>query len=390
MTGNAKHEAAVVATAQDTETLRLEINVLVVELVELAAKLEELASTKASIGFGFLSQRAQETRVKQEKAERLALRMSASDLADSALGLDFMRASAGRPSGPIPAPVTITPASCLAQILFALQQHVRKVQRPALAAARALVPGSTALTAEQIADPKTVILAFDTPGHGAPDNFTIPVLAERLDQYIQVYDNRPVIRWIIRDLTHLRDMADEVVNPSKTNFGAPCPWCERPTLTLFNPATSEQHIRITCEGDHPCFCDDQWCACHRNTTKDGHTYRHEWINTGRASNPIGGRARNALVQLIAERKETARLETINTDAVARIRELHYREELAPFIQYCNADGHKHQDGPVCLEGSVAAVICGHCYDLTPDYRAAAWPCPTIQALEQQATEGEVQ
>lgn len=387
MTGNAKHQAAIAASAQDTETLRLEINSLVIELVELAAKLEPLASTKASIGFGFLSQRAQETRLKQEKAERLALRVSASDMADSALGLDFMRASAGRPSGPIAAPVTITPASCLAEILFALQQHVRKIQRNALIAARSMVPGSKPLTDEQLKDPKAVILAYHKP-IDAPDDFTIPVLAERLDLYTQVIEERPTLRAIIRDLTHLRDMANEVVNPSKTNFGDPCPWCDRPTLTVFNPATSEQHIRITCEGDHACFCDDQWCACQRNTTKDGHTFRHEWINTGRASNPIGGRSRNALVQLIADRKETARLETINTDAVERIRELHYQEELAPFIQDCDVATHRHHDGPVCLEGSVAAVICGHCYDLTADYRAAAWPCPTIQALEPPTAEGE--
>lgn len=140
---------------------------------------------------------------------------------------------------------------------------------------------------------------------------------------------------------------------------------------------------IRCEGTHPCTCTDEWCDCHRHPRKN----RHEWVNTGAASNPVAGRSPHALHNLIARAKEITILEPRALNALDTILTLHPPVPYQPWTDGCaNPTAHDTDDtwvdtdnGRICLACPPAAVVCETCRNDSGE--PAPYPCDTAHACQ---------
>lgn len=372
-TGNAKHQAAVELSAQIVQQLRVDVIVQLERLVVLAKGLEELTDTRQTVGLGFQTAETRAAQAKQDAADRRAARVSASDVADGIQGVDWMRAAALRPTGPIQAPVTMPPTSALAEIIFTLRQHMQKIAKAGRMVAQEY---------EQIDEedhgicvwPRRRILQLRVD-----PNAGVAHLAAHLAALVEGYTNRKRLEAMLRDLEHLEEVASDVIDgPAKTNHSDPCPWCGRHSLIVHHRTPGRAEAWIRCEGHHVCECTEDDCpdGCHRDPRRN----RHEWRNSGRA-----GRHWFNLQALQQDRKEAARVEYVNTEAVARIRELHSPVNIYDWAEKCTKpDDHAEQHityesgDTACEACPPVGTYCAHC---SGEDRYVAYPCLTIHALE---------
>lgn len=367
MTGNAKHRAALEQTADVVDQLRIDIHVQLEVLREHNHQLEDLAGTRQSIGLGFQTPEAKAARERQDAADRAAAR-SAIAPSTAALGHAWMNGPAGSVPGVHEAPVTMPAVSVSAQILFTLQHHVRRLAKPAIAAAAAEVPGGRGRI----------------PTGSPTSDGNVDQLAGHLATLVDIWTSRPGLEALLRDLEHLERLASDVIDgPAKTNHPDPCPWCGRDSLAFHHREPGRDEMFVRCDGKHPCVCNDQWCPCQTNPIK----HRHEWVNSGRAKNPVDGRSPHALSQLIAHRKETQMLETKALEAVERVKQLHAEVPIYPWADDCpSPDSHKHhvdlsaEGPPICRACDPLDVFCEGCSHVAG--ADVSYPCPTIQALDE--------
>lgn len=366
--GNAKHQAAVAAAAEQVVKLRADIHRQLDVVVELAAHLEDLADTRQSVGLGFITPEGRELADKQARADRLAARTP----------------NSVPPSGPVPAPVTMPAVSASAEILFTLRHHVDRLGRRAIAAGLCLIPR-------------------------LPENADIADLATRLRTLVDLITSQRRLAELLRELDHLEEISSNVVDgPAKTNHPDACPWCGRHTLVIHHREPGRDTPVIRCEGIHLCQCTDPWCPCHRPAPAHKRP-RHEWVNSGRATHtwPQLAREQN-------HRKELMAIETKATAAVERARQLHQPRTItypdgsvwtsfvhvprdqAPADHVCEvvvteplADDDPRLWQPYCQDTGNghswhAVQICASCGDGGDSgdaEHAVIWPCPTYRALE---------
>lgn len=382
-TGNLKHQAAVAATADKVVGLRIDIHAQLTALVKVADLLEELADTRQSMGAGFISADMLEARAKADAATRQAIRIPTSRVAEQGPGLDWMRAMPGRASGASPAPVTMPAVSVLAEVIFTLRHHIRRLGRTGLL---------VALEAEQAEQEDAGVCAWPPRritrigiDPDATRTATVRSLAERLDALVDGYTNRVDLAAILTDLDNLRDKASDVIDgPAKTNDPEPCPWCGQNSLVIHHRSPGRDAAFIRCQGRHACECDWDWCNCHRNPVRN----RHEWVNSGRATHTW-----TALKNLQNTRKELTRMETLALDALDRIRTLHAEQQLFPWAGDCTSpDEHRDSweaptvgDVLICPNCEPVGTVCAYCLALADDVDEAAYPCPTIQAIDAPTT-----
>jgi len=384
MSRNAKHQAAVEATGVRIHELRDDIRSTLRRILEQANLLEDLADTRQSMPLGFQPAEAKAVRAKQDAADRRAARTAASSIAEEHLGLDWTRGTPSRTGAMAKPPVTMPPVSMLAEITFTIAHHVWKLGKhgnPARAAADVAAAEQADNDRGYCPWPRRPIATVRIQ-----EDAGIAHQANHLAALIAGYKNRQGLETILRDLEQLEDRAADVIDgPASTNHPEPCPWCGRMSLVVHHRSKGRDQGFIRCEGTHPCRCDFENCECARNPIR----YRHEWVNTGRATHTW-----TQLRNLQTTRKEIERLETLATDAIARIRELHVEIHLLRWAADC-LDPEAHQkdwvDHPdlaagdlLCERCEPIATVCDHCYQLAPaDYTATAgaWPCPTIRALE---------
>lgn len=356
MTGNAKHQAAVEATAERVLELRADIATELQVLVDLADQLEDLADTRQSVGLGFMTEDLRRLADQQARADRAAVRTQPER---EIPGTDWMNAAAILGSGQVPAPVTIAAVSASAEISFALQHHIRRLAPAAVRAAAVLVPG----------------------GHGrlpaAPSSEgDVAQLVEHLALLVDVYSSRPGLEEILRDLDQLEATAREVVDgPARTRHPEPCPWCGRPSLVIIHREQGRDTQLIRCAGRHACECDYEFCDCHRNPFRN----RHEWVNSGRAAHTW-----NELSNLQNARKELAQMETKALDALERVLAVHQPTAGAWVDTAQVAEINALLDDPhVCndeCEGDAHLVFaCGTCADSDGGWQP--YPCATVRALD---------
>lgn len=380
MSGNTKHQAAVETASERVQELRNEIRDSLRRLLGQIVHLENLAQTHQSMPLGFQPPEAKAARAKQDAADRRAARTAAGAIADEHLGLDWTRGAPSRTGAIAKAPVTMPPVSMLAEITFTLQHHVRRLSRS----------GKLVFLEHE----QTLLEDYGVCAWPRPTLALLEVVSEagiahhanHLAALVAGYKNRQGLEAILRDLDHLEDRARDVIDgPAATNHPDPCPWCGKTSLVVHHRAPGRSQGFIRCEGTHPCRCDFENCECCRNPIR----FRHEWVNTGRAIHDW-----RQLRNLQNTRKEIERLETLATDAVARIRELHTEIHLLRWAADCldpqahAGDWINHPElgagDLLCERCEPIATVCDHCYQLAPaDYTATAgaWPCPTIQALE---------
>jgi hypothetical protein len=354
--GNAKHQAATAAAAEQVLTTRGDIHKQLAALVEVAELLERLVSTRQSVGLGFQTPEGKELANKQAAADRAAARGLAYRVDE--LGQTWMNTSTVLGTGQVAAPVTVPAVSAAAEILFALRHHVDRLGRRAIAAGFCLFPR-------------------------LPENASTPILARRLDALVDVISNRRILEEILRDLDQLAETGRNVVDgPAKTNHPDICPWCGRHSLVIHHREPGRDTPVIRCVGTHPCECTDAWCPCHRPAPAHKRP-RHEWINAGGATHTWYQLAREQ-----AHRKELMALETKAIAALDRVKQLHVETPLQPWATACpTPTEHEHQElseqNAICLDCPPIAQVCAHCADLTQGSDAISdWPCPTIRALDE--------
>lgn len=303
--GNAKHQAALAATADLVDQLRGDIRDQLTEIVKLDDYLAGLAHTRQSVGPGFLTADARALADKQTRADRAAARTQP---ARHTPGLAWLNADYLFAGTQTPAPVTISATSASAEVATVLTHHVRRLAVVAVRAAAAAVPGSHGR------------LPIDLPTTD-PDQGVLG-LAAQLADLVDVCTSRPRLQALLRDLEHTTARASDVVDgPARANHPDPCPWCGQQTLVVHNRRPgSPTPARIRCEGHHRCECDYEDCACHRNPIR----HRHEWTNSGRVAHTW-----SQLANLQAARRELARMETLALDAAARAINLHQPAWLNP-------------------------------------------------------------
>ncbi|HXH77292.1 hypothetical protein [Nocardioides sp.] len=305
--GNTKHQVAVEKTADLVAQLQAEISSTLTVVVDLVGRLEDLADTRQSVGLGFMTEQTKDLANKQTRADRAAARNL--HPARAHVGLKFLNGAAVLGSGQVEAPVTMNPVSVVAEIHFAVFQHLRRLSRPALL--RLLEHEQIGLEDHAICPwPRNPIstTALDV------NETNLKVLADRLSNVVSSYRNRPNLQAILRDLEQLEERARDVIDgPSRTNHPDACPWCGRRTLVILHREFGRDVQVVRCEGTHACVCDHEFCDCHRNPTRN----RHEWVNSGRAAHTW-----HALHNLQTARKETIRMETLALDAITRIRAMH--------------------------------------------------------------------
>jgi len=374
--GNLKHQAAVAAAGELVDALRLDIHRELEVLRDIAETLEELTSTRQSVGLGFLTEDARTARDKQARADREAARGTVGRIEEP--GLVWMNTTTVLGTGQVAAPVTMTAVSALVEIQFALQHQVRRLARPAAIAAAAAVPGGKGRLPL-----------------GLPTTDTdIAGLTRELDDLVDVYTSRQGLDGLLRDLDRLEATAREVTDgPARTNHPEVCPWCGRNSLVIHHREKGRDTQLIRCEGKHPCECTYEWCDCHRNPIRN----RHEWVNSGRAAHTW-----HQLHNLQTKRKELAVMETQALDAIERIRALHSPiqadgelylmvapQELVPLDHDCAAAGNQDVDGIGCRPTWNEHLIPG-CVGCRIDTEDGAftfpYPCPTIRAIDPPETD----
>lgn len=397
--GNLKHQAAAERTSERVAELRYDIRRQLLVLVDLDHTLEDLAGTRQSVGLGFMTPEARAAADKQAAIDRGIARGAARI---STPGLAWLGSShIASPAGAAAAPVTMAAVSVSAEILFTLQQHVRRLAKPARELA-------VRHEAEQLAAPPEItddgtvtfrVMLHPLSVEPPTSDGDVVELARHLGRLVEYYASRPGLEAILRELDHLEQKARDVVDgPSKSNHPEPCPWCGQHSLVIHHRAPGRAEMFVRCEGRHRCVCDDEWCACHRNGR-----HRHEWVNAGRAKNPVGGRDRYSLASLITYRKEQAVLETKALDTLERIKALHQPiwtdaddNVHTQYVQVAAEDLAQHAPDHVCVETGLDACeapdhehpgaalhsvpACVECQTTTEDGDPAryVWPCRTYQ------------
>ncbi|MCB9377107.1 MAG: hypothetical protein H6515_14725 [Microthrixaceae bacterium] len=358
-TGNARHQAAVAATAELVEQLRADIVAQLEHLLDQDRHLEALAGTRSGGGLEFMTDEARALADKQTRTDR-AIARGAGKIED--LGLVWVNSATMLAGGQAPAPVNLAAVSASAEILFTLQDYVRRLTRRVLPHLRALDPDHELVRRPPTTDGDTTELARD------------------LVRLIDAVDDRPLLQELLRVLDHLDDTAANVIDgPAKTRHPEPCPWCGRHTLVIHHRIPGRGSAVIRCDGRHPCECDHTWCECHRNPVR----HRHEWENSGRATHNW-----NTLRRLQNAAQENQRMETTAQDALDRVRDLHDQMPLYPWASEC-AHPAEHEPGwledleqpgeyfcPLCPP---VQVVCRSCRD--DDGSEIPYPCPTIRAIE---------
>ncbi len=370
MTGNARHQAAAERTADAVSQLRTDIREQLAVLLELARHLGDLLDTRQSVGLGFMTPQAKVLAGEQDRQDRAAARgqLHRRDV----LGQAWMNPLGSSGPGQKPAPVAVTAVSAAAELTFTLQHHLRRLAPAAVAAAARTVPGH----------------GGRQPTHPPTTDGTFIELVDHLADVVDVYSSRPGLEALLRDLEHLEKVASNVVDgPAKTNHPEPCPWCGHASLVIYHRARGRDAAFVRCEGEHPCVCNDQWCGCQHHPVK----HRHEWVNSGRATNTWHQLAREQ-----QHRRDTIVLETRALDALREIAALHQPTYLdsegnehrlyvlvsnPPEGHVCVIDGHDRCD-PELEEHAVLA--CTECQWTDPETSIAGyllWPCPTFRATQ---------
>jgi hypothetical protein len=389
---NARHEAATLNRDQLVVQLRVDICRELGTLATNWVHLERLVGSRQSVGLGFLTAEARELLDRQTREDRAAMRSNP----DRAIaGTDWMNRLANLGTGQVQAAVTVPAVSLAAEVLFALQHHVRRLALPAARAAAAVIPGGRGR------------LPVGLPVTDAPT----PQLIEQLADLVEVWTNRPGLQDLLRELEHLnRKVLDVVDGPARTNHPEPCPWCGRSSLVVHHARreAGRDATFIRCEGTHRCECTYEFFECHRNHVRN----RHEWINSGRAAHTL-----TELNNLQAARRETALMETRALDALTLAIELHQPlwsepdgtvsdlfvhlpAAATPASHECPAGSPLDDDAaidaampadrpwkPFCYVAGDqvmhAVPVCASCGDPFSgnDGSAVIWPCDTHQALD---------
>lgn len=391
--GNAKHQAALAAQAEQLLSLRAEITDTLVILTGLAHSLEAMTDSRHRVRARLVTEETLQIFAKQTRLDRAAARGLVDRI--EAPGLTWMNAPGRAGSGQVEAPVQTMPAlSVVAEIRYTLRHHIRRLGRPAKL---------VALELEQTLEedhgycpwPRNPILtaSVDVEDQG------VTHLAARLLRLVEAYTNRKDLDALKRDLDRLEEAALDVTEGMAGKSSLPvgsetCPHCGRNTLVLLSRVEGVKALVVRCEGQHRCECTWEFCDCHRNPRKN----RHEWINSGSAAHTF-----HELHNLQTKRKELTILETKALDAIERIRALHQpiyeidgtptparfplTGDSVPTFHTCNDECAPDEefdgaDGPVVHQ----VDLCGAC-GLVPlttgsePHPDELWPCPTHRATE---------
>lgn len=183
---------------------------------------------------------------------------------------------------------------------------------------------------------------------------------------------------IHRDLEDLTTRAKRVVDgEDRSAHPDPCPHCGRRSLVVFLTLGV-----IRCEHDpdtgkhERCRCDDTYCPCRRGA-------RHEWHRAERAHKHTSWRGlRRAQNEIERAKERTAMAEA----ALERIRALHAEIPLLRWAEDCKHADHHHDENTdgdrLCWDCPPTGRACAHCTN--PDTGHQAYPCPTIQAIDEPA------
>jgi hypothetical protein len=394
--GNAKHQAALAAQAEQVIQLRAEIVESLAVLAELAGKLEYLAGARQRVRARLVTAEAREIFEAQARRDRAAARGLVGRSTDPTLA--WMNAPARVGTGQVAAPVETLPAlSVVAEIRYTLRHHIRRLGRPAKL---------NALEVEQTLEedrgycpwPRHRILTTRVD----VDDQGVDHLAVRLAQLVDVYTNRKDLTALKRELDKLEESAKDITEgmPGKSAMligSETCPHCGRDTLSLLSRVPGITALVIRCEGTHQCRCNDDRCACRRPRDPA----RHEWINSGHATHTWHDlkRAQNKL-------KELLMLETKALEAIDHIRHIHrpvvmltddsdievparfpMTGDAVPAHHKCNDDCGPDDDFNGEPGEMVHAVdICGTCGQLPlqtgqEPHESELWPCPTALACD---------
>lgn len=404
-TGNAKHQVALAAQADQLVALRAEVTDTVVILVGLAHELEAMTDSRHRVRARLVTEETRQIFEKQTRLDRDAARGLVGRVTDP--GLTWLNTAARIGTGQVEAPVQTMPAlSVVAEIRYTLRHHVRRLGRPAKL---------VALEHEQTLEedhgycpwPRSPILTagINDTDHG------VTHLAARLLRLVETYTNRRDLDALKRDLERLEEAALDVTEGMAGRSALPigsetCPHCGRNTLALLSRVEGVKALVVRCEGTHRCECTWEFCECHRNPRKN----RHEWINSGSAAHTF-----HELHNLQTKRKELTILETKALDAIDVIRALHQpvwragddsqnAGQTAPAYVWLTGDGIAVPDDHQCIDdwhspdGNThvlgcfdqdnttlhAVPVCTTCGDAgqTGDLEdAVLWPCPTYLACD---------
>lgn len=391
--GNAKHQVAVAAKAEQVLHVRHEIVETLGELRGLAHQLEDLTDSRQRLRARLVTEETKAIFEKQTKLDRAAARGHIGQHTERSLA--WMNPVARIGTGQVQAPVVTMPAaSVLAEIRFTLRHHIARLGRPAKL---------VALEAEQTAEedhgycpwPRHPILTTTV----VVDDHGVDHLVARLTHLLAGYTNLKDLKALGRELDRLEESALDITEGMPGRSGLPigseaCPHCGRNTLALLSRVDGIKALVVRCEGTHRCECTWDFCHCHRNPRRN----RHEWINSGSAAHTF-----HELHNLQTKRKELTILETKALDAIERIRAMHqptYELEGATTPARYPLTGDKvpahHQCNDECtpdedFDGDAQAVVhqvdlCGICgaVPLTTGYEpdpSEIWPCATYRATE---------
>lgn len=380
--GNAKHQAALAAQAEQLLTLRADIADTLVVLVEQTHQLEALTDSRQRLRARLVTEETRAMIDKQTRLDRAAARGLVDRVTDT--GLTWMNHPARIGTGQVAAPVQTMPAlSVVAEIRHTLRHHIRRLGRPAklalLEAEQTLVEdhGICAWPRHPLSAHLTTT-TVDTTDHG------IAHLAARLLRLVEAYTNRRDLDALKRDLDRLEEAALDITHGMPGRSALPigsetCPHCGRNTLALLSRVDGVKALVVRCEGTHRCECTWEFCECHRNPRRN----RHEWINSGSAAHTF-----HELHNLQTKRKELAILETKALDAIDVIRGLHQPVPLyRPASDCADPDGHSplgyddlgNPGEQYCTHCPPAQHVCSTCGSLTTTDAFVPYPCATAVA-----------
>lgn len=371
---NTRHQTATHTRQRTIAELRATIRTQLQQLHEHTGYLDDLASTRQTIGTTGMSADDQAARRRQEAADRAAALGHAPR--DGRVGLRWLNAdTAATSAGQVAAPVSIAAVSTAAQIRTTLQRWLARLAKPAR------------LAAQHAPRPVTAAVARLQALQVHVDDQGIRHLAEHLDAIVAIYDHRPTLEAILRDLDQLDTKATDVIDgPSRTRHPDVCPWCGEHSLVIYNRAPGRAAAYIRCEGTHPCQCPDEWCPCHRPNSR----HRHEWENSRHATHTW-----NRLNAEQNHRRDEMTAETIARTTLDQVRALHARMDLYPWDHECD-NPEQHADdfhietedtsGHVCIQCPPTGSACATCRD--DDGNPHPWPCPTAQLIDQDLTTGD--
>ena len=356
---NARHEAALEATAALVDDLRVDLTVQLQVVADLDAQVCELLDSRQATSVATQSDTARARRDAQVRAERAAARGQVG-LQPVGRGLGWLNPSIPLAPGAAPAPVTMPAMSVSAEIVHTLRHHVRILgEGPRLLQhAYRRVPST---------HPAAYLPVITTDADTR-------ALVTQLVALVGITDARRRLEALGRDLTHLEAIAGDVVHgPPRTNHPGDCPWCGRPSLVTHHRTLGRAEEYIRCTGRHACTCAYPDCPCHR----PGSRHRHEWANTGRATNTWSN-----LATLQDQRQELAMLETRAIDAIGRVLQLHAEQDLLPPpTPDCATNDHKVGvlDGvQCCWTCDPVGSVCAHDTDTAGN--PVAYPCATVQTI----------